>query len=108
MESKSRLRCVDAAQLRPRTQVPVQTPAGPRRADLGWEKFMVAAEYDSREHHSGAENVRRDNIRHNALTAAGWVVVYISAAQVLHRPHEFTDAIRAALLARGWDGRAML
>lgn len=105
MESKSRLRCVDAGLPRPRTQVQVRTPAGLRRADLGWEGFKVAAEYDSVEHHAGAANPRRDNIRHNALTAAGWMVVYIGAGQVLHRPHEFTDAVRAALLARGWDRR---
>lgn len=97
MESRARLRCIEAGLPRAGTQVPVRTPHGIRYVDIGWPQFKVGLEYDSLEHHSGVETVRRDNRRHNQLAEAGWHVIYAGPRQVYDFPEQFTDPIWHAI-----------
>lgn len=101
MESKMRLRCVDGGLPRPQTQVRVRTARGVFHLDDGWKKYMVGLEYDSYEFHSGAEALRRDNTRYNALVEAGWQVFIAGPRQVLHSPDEFVRPVARAIAARG-------
>jgi very-short-patch-repair endonuclease len=60
------------------------------RVDFAWPEQRLALEYDGL-WHAEPGRFARDRQRLNALTAAGWRVVFVTAAD-LHRP--------AALLAR--------
>ena len=53
--------------------------------DLYWRKQRVAVEYDSDEHHSGAEAEARDSARRSALLSHGVTVLSV-------RPEQFFDA----------------
>ncbi|MBB3039033.1 type IV toxin-antitoxin system AbiEi family antitoxin [Hoyosella altamirensis] len=100
MESRVRLRCLDAELPRPDTQVRVHTPEGDKFLDLGWREYRIGLEYDSVQHHSGSDAVRRDYRRHNAISDSGWLLFYATAEQVRLRPWEFTEPIRRAIRRR--------
>ncbi|MFI6047592.1 hypothetical protein ACIA8C_38660 [Nocardia sp. NPDC051321] len=97
MESRTRLRCIDAGLPHPQPQLEVSTPDGPRRLDLGWPQHRIGLEYDSIAWHSGLHAAARDNARHNHLTTEGWTIFYATALDVLHQPELFTDPIRRAI-----------
>ncbi|WP_159080581.1 type IV toxin-antitoxin system AbiEi family antitoxin domain-containing protein [Nocardia suismassiliense] len=97
MESRTRVRCIDAGLPYPEPQVEVSTPTGLRRLDLGWRESRVGLEYDSATWHSGRHAAARDTARHNSLTTQGWTIFYATALDVLHHPHLFTEPIRAML-----------
>ncbi|MEU7765373.1 type IV toxin-antitoxin system AbiEi family antitoxin domain-containing protein [Nocardia sp. NPDC049190] len=97
MESRTRLRCIDAGLPPPEPQIPIQTRNGLRRIDLGWRRWRVGLEYDSAEWHSGQAATQRDNPRHNWLTAEGWTIYYATATDVYHHPHHFTAPIHRAI-----------
>jgi hypothetical protein len=65
------------------------------RVDLAWPGHRVAVEYDGLWHAEPGQ-FARDRQRLNRLTAAGWRVVFVTAAD-LHRPVELVARIRAAL-----------
>jgi hypothetical protein len=65
------------------------------RVDLGWPEHRVALEYDGL-WHGEAGQFARDRERLNRLTAAGWRVVFVTAAD-LHRPERLVARIAAAL-----------
>jgi hypothetical protein len=65
------------------------------RVDLAWPDRRVAVEYDGLWHGEPGQ-FARDRQRLNRLTAAGWRVVFVTAAD-LHRPDELVARIRAAL-----------
>ncbi|MGY1783789.1 endonuclease domain-containing protein [Geodermatophilus sp. SYSU D00698] len=67
------------------------------RVDLGWPELRVAVEYDGRWHAEPGQ-FARDRRRLNALQAAGWTVVFVTAED-LHRPDELLARIRGALAA---------
>ena len=67
------------------------------RVDLAWPEQRVAVEYDGRWHGDPVQ-FARDRQRLNRLTAAGWRVVFVTAAD-LHRPDELLARIAAALTA---------
>lgn len=97
MESRTRLRCIDAGLPRPQPQLEVLTADGPRRLDLGWPKYHIGLEYDSVAWHSGIHAAARDNTRHNHLVTQGWTIFYATALDVLHHPDTFTEPIRLAI-----------
>ncbi|MFD6163432.1 hypothetical protein ACFWF7_33765 [Nocardia sp. NPDC060256] len=68
MESRTRLRCIDAGLPHPEPQVEVATRDGPRRLDLGWRQSRIGLEYDSAAWHSGPHAAARDTARHNTLS----------------------------------------
>ena len=100
MESRTRLRCIDAGLPTPDLQVVVRMGGTERRLDLGWERWKVGLEYESREWHSSELAVSRDNRRHNWLTDLGWQMFYATSDQVYGDPEMFTEPIRRALEQR--------
>ena len=65
------------------------------RVDLGWPEHRVAVEYDGL-WHADPQQFARDRERLNRLTAAGWRVVFVTAAD-LRRPEQLIARIAAAL-----------
>ncbi|GAB3299609.1 DUF559 domain-containing protein [Geodermatophilus aquaeductus] len=65
------------------------------RVDLAWPGLRVALEYDGAWHAEPGQ-FARDRRRLNALQAAGWTVVFVTAAD-LHDPVRLMATIRAAL-----------
>jgi hypothetical protein len=65
------------------------------RVDFAWPERRVALEYDGL-WHGDPRQFAADRARLNRLTAAGWTVVFVTAAD-LHRPAELTARIAAAL-----------
>jgi hypothetical protein len=66
------------------------------RVDFAWPEARLAVEYDGVWH---GQNVPRDRRRLNELTAAGWTVVFVTAAD-LADPVALVARIGAALAAR--------
>jgi very-short-patch-repair endonuclease len=67
------------------------------RVDFGWPQQRVALEYDGLWHAEPGQ-FARDRERLNRLTAAGWRVVFVTAAD-LYRPDLLIGRIAAALAA---------
>jgi very-short-patch-repair endonuclease len=65
------------------------------RVDFAWPDRKLALEYDGLWHGESGQFVK-DRRRLNALTAAGWRVIFVTAAD-LHRPGELLVRIAAAL-----------
>jgi very-short-patch-repair endonuclease len=65
------------------------------RVDFGWPGEMVAVEYDGL-WHAGARQFAEDRRRLNRLQAAGWRIVFVTAAD-LHHPEQLIARIAAAL-----------
>ena len=65
------------------------------RVDFAWPEHKVALEYDGM-WHAEAGQFFRDRTRLNRLQAAGWRVVFVTAAD-LYRPAELIARIAAAL-----------
>jgi hypothetical protein len=65
------------------------------RVDFAWPEHKVALEYDGLWHAEPGQ-FAKDRRRLNALTAAGWRVIFVTAAD-LHRPGELLARIAAAL-----------
>ncbi|MGV9612426.1 hypothetical protein [Nocardia xishanensis] len=99
MESRTRLRCIDAGLPRPESQVDVLTGNGPRRLDLGWPEWRIGLEYDNAVWHSGDAPTARDELRPE-LSADGWTVYYATASDVYLRPENFVEPIRCAMAVR--------
>lgn len=66
------------------------------RVDFAWPELRVAVEYEGAWH---AHNVGQDRRRLNALTALGWTVVFVTAADMAD-PVALVARIGAALAAR--------
>lgn len=95
-ETRLRLLLVRAGLPPPRAQVEVRDAQGfVARVDLAWPEQRVAVEYDGLWHAEPGQ-FARDRRRLNRLHAAGWRVVFVTAAD-LHRPAEVLARIRAAL-----------
>jgi hypothetical protein len=65
------------------------------KVDFGWPQQRVAVEYDGLWHNDPRQFVL-DRQRLNRLTAAGWRVVFVTAAD-LHRPEQLIARIARAL-----------
>jgi very-short-patch-repair endonuclease len=85
---------------RPTAQYTVRGPDGRfiARVDFAWPDVKVAVEYEGM-WHGQAQQVGRDRRRLNELTAAGWTVVFVTAAE-LRDPVVLIARIAAALEAR--------
>ena len=84
---------------RPVAQYVVRGPHGGfiARPDFAWPEQKVALEYEG-VWHGERQNVARDRRRLNELTAAGWIVVFVTAAD-LSDPVALVARIAAALAA---------
>ena len=97
---ESRLRVLlQLAGLTPVPQWRVHRPDGVfiARVDLAWPEQRLAVEYDG-EWHARPGQLARDRRRLNALVAAGWRVLHVTAAD-LYRPETLIARIRALLAA---------
>lgn len=104
-QPESRLRVVLAmAGLPPVPQHVVRGPDGEflARVDLAYPDHRVAVEYDGA-WHAEAGQFARDRRRLNRLTAAGWVVVHVTASD-LRDPAALVARVRA-LLRRATAGK---
>lgn len=87
---------------RPVTQVPITTERGARYGDLGWPDLRVVVEFDGRVKYSPLFSadprvtVIEERRRHEALEAAGWVVVRV-AWEDLRDPAEVVSRVRTAI-----------
>ncbi|MGY1672639.1 hypothetical protein [Geodermatophilus sp. SYSU D00710] len=86
----------------PQVQVPVLDRSGRvvAHADLGWERYRVAVEYEGRQH-AEAGQFGRDVDRYSLMAAGGWLVLRF-AARHLGGPAVVAERSRAALVGRGW------
>ena len=66
------------------------------RVDFAWPEARVAVEYEGMWHGESPQQVAADRRRLNRLTAAGWTVVFVTAAD-LHRLGDVVDRIARAL-----------
>ena len=94
-ESLLRLLVRGAGLPAPVVQHVVHLPHGRARLDLAWPDLRVALEYDGWPHDDPARR-SADLARHNALRAAGWVVIQVDA-QGLRRPEVFLAQLATAL-----------
>ncbi|WP_431238447.1 hypothetical protein ACQ86B_00500 [Mycolicibacterium aichiense] len=102
-ETWLRLLLIDAGFPVPSTQIPVQNNWGLiAMLDMGWEDYLVAAEYDGDLHRSDRGRYVWDQKRSRLVAGMGWDVVRVinedSPADVIAR-------VRDALTARGWSPR---
>ena len=100
-ETWLRLLLIDAGLPVPVTQVPVidRRSRPVRMLDMGWEEFMVGAEYDGDQHRTNRREYVKD-LRINAKIAElGWRVIRVIKED---QPAEIVERIRAALVSRGW------
>ncbi len=96
-ETWLRLVLIRAGLPRPTTQIPVLTDEGLYYLDMGWEKFMVAAEYDGEQHRVNNWQYRKDIRRSEAIRRLGWIVIRVVAAD---RPSDIVGRTREALAYR--------
>ncbi len=95
-ETRLRLLLARAGLPPPAAQFTVRDAAGfVARVDLAWPDRRVAVEYDGA-WHAEPRQFARDRRRLNRLQAAGWTVVFVTAAD-LHRPAEVLTRLRAVL-----------
>jgi hypothetical protein len=81
-ESYLRLLIVQAGLPRPATQIPVYDRRGYliARVDMGWEgDWRIAVEYDGDHHRTDERQFARDIARVEALEAASWIVIRVTA-----------------------------
>lgn len=99
-ETWLRLLLVDAGLPRPTTQIMVHNGDFYPLAylDLGWEKYMVAVEYDGDQHRSDRRQYVKDISRLKMLEALGWIIIRVIAED---HPCDILDRVYAALRSRG-------
>ena len=66
------------------------------RVDAAFPQWRIAIEYDSDEHHAGAQAHRRDSSRRNRIYRASWLPVTATADDLRNGGGELCAAIRVA------------
>jgi hypothetical protein len=101
---ESLMRCwiVDAGLPVPEPQLPIMNAWGDvvAHADLGYDEWKVALEYEGRQH-SERKQFGQDIDRYSLMAADGWLTLRF-AGRHLHGPGPVVDRTRRALLCRGW------
>lgn len=94
-ETWLRLLLIDAGFPTPQTQIPVPGPDGYPRyyLDMGWEQYMVAAEYDGEQHRTDPTQYRTDVTRSEYIDGLGWRRIRVLAG------HRRADIVRRVELA---------
>ncbi|MDP9392604.1 MAG: hypothetical protein M3P89_14845 [Actinomycetota bacterium] len=85
----------------PRAQIPVHDRWGVVRAhaDLGFEQWKVALEYEGRQH-ADDDQFGRDIDRYSLMAADGWVTLRFAKRQLIRAV--ILDRTRRTLVSRGW------
>jgi hypothetical protein len=100
-ETRLRLLFIDAGLPKPTTQIAIYDECGRyvRTIDMGWEDFMVGAEYDGDQHRTSREQYVKDLRVWPKLAALGWHVV---RAIKEDRDADLVRQARDAMVSRGW------
>jgi very-short-patch-repair endonuclease len=95
MESRTRLRVIDAGLPRPEVQINVYDVIGQliARLDMGYLRRRKGIEFDGDEHHSSRADQAHDRRRRDRLEASGWDVLVVTREQVLGRSNVFELAV---------------
>jgi len=103
-ETRLRLLLVRSGLQRPVTQIPVRNDRGKvvRRIDMGWQKWMVGAEYDGVQHWDDPVQHEKDIERLEFLAEQGWTIVRVSATQLRWRRDQVVQRVWAALQRAGY------
>ena len=98
-ESWLRLLLIRAGLPKPQTQIPVLSVDGLPIdfLDMGWEEWMVAAEYDGDQHRADRWQYVKDIRRHEMLERMGWLVVRVVAED---HPADIIRRVRRAIEVR--------
>ena len=85
----------------PEAQIPIHDRWGEVRvhADLGFEEWKVALEYEGRQH-ADADQFGRDIDRYSVMAADGWVALRFAGRHL--SPSVVLDRTRRTLMSRGW------
>ena len=86
---------------RPQLQIPIRDRWGVVRthADLGFEEWQVALEYEGRQH-AEPDQFGRDIDRYSLMAADGWVTLRFANRHL--NPGIVLDRTRRTLISRGW------
>lgn len=99
-ETWLRLLLIDAGFPKPTTQIPVTEGLTlVAMLDMGWEEFMVAAEYDGDHHRADRKQYAKDQRRSRKVDSKGWINVRVIAED---RETEIIDRVYQAMTSRGW------
>lgn len=99
-ETWLRLLLIDAGFPVPTTQIPVQNTWGLiAMPDMGWEDYMVAAEYDGDLHRSDRGRYVWDQKRSRLVAGMGWAAVRVIKED---KPGDVIARVHDALTSRGW------
>ena len=100
-ETRLRLLFIDNGFPWPTTQIPVVDERGclVRMLDMGWEEFMVAAEYDGDQHRTNRKVYAKDMKVHRKLIELGWDVIRVIRED---RDDDIVDRTWKALRRRGF------
>jgi hypothetical protein len=92
----------------PQVQIPIRDRWSVVRAhaDLGFEEWKVALEYEGRQH-ADADQFGRDIDRYSLMGAEGWLTLRF-ASRHLGSSSIVVDRTRRALISRGWRPPAQL
>jgi len=103
-ETRLRLLFIDAEFPRPTTQIPVVDGRGRlvRPVDMGWEDFMVAAEYDGEHHRTNRKAYVKDMRALATLQRLGWIVIRVIKEDC---DEDIINRAYRALVSRGWNGQ---
>lgn len=103
-ETYLRLLLTEAGLAPQRTQIPVPTGDVTYYLDMGWPAYLVAVEYDGKQHLLDPKQWRWDIIRQETLARLGWTVIRVvaadEAASIVHR-------VRRALDHRGYPATSL-
>lgn len=99
-ETWLRLLFIDARLPKPRTQIPVgERGRLVRMLDMGWQDFMVAAEYDGDQHRTNRQQYVKDLRTLPKLQRMGWIIVRVIKED---RECDIIGRAQNALVSRGW------
>ncbi|TDC52938.1 DUF559 domain-containing protein [Jiangella ureilytica] len=96
METRVRLLLVDAGLPCPEVGVNVTDRTGTwlARPDLSYPDLKIAIEYDGDHHRTDRRQWQRDRYRDEQLRDAGWIVIPLTADDVLRHPQRTIERIR--------------
>lgn len=100
-ETWLRLLLIEAGFPRPRTQIPVPAPDGYPLyfLDMGWQDYMVAAEYDGEQHRTDVRQYRHDVARAEYVDSIGWRRIRVLAGD---RSTDIIRRVERAGVPRQW------
>ncbi|MFF3063142.1 hypothetical protein ACFVQ3_01175 [Oerskovia sp. NPDC057915] len=99
MESRTRMILVGAGLPCPQVNVPAIDSSGAFLAmpDMSYPALRIAIEYDGDVHRTDPGTWRRDVERRQRLEEAGWLIITVTADDVIRHPERLIRRVRAAL-----------